>query len=334
MPVLLKIDDLHTHFATAAGVVRAVDGVHLEIEAGRTLAVVGESGSGKSLTALSVLRLVPPPGRVVRGRVLLEGTDLLTMSEPGLRAVRGRRIGMVFQEPMTSLNPLLTVGEQVVEPQRVHRVRSARAAREHAQSLLRRVGISDPRRRMSAYPHELSGGMRQRVMLAAALACDPALLIADEPTTALDVTVQAQILALLGELQRECGLALLFITHDFGVVAQLADTVAVMYAGRVVEHGAVADVLERPLHPYTRALLDCAARLHATSPDDRRQRLPVIAGDVPEGVRRPAGCAFHPRCPVGRSDPLCRSADPGLERRWPGRAVACWKAGATLPRAR
>lgn len=333
MPALLTIEDLHTHFATAAGVVRAVDGVHLRVQAGRTLALVGESGSGKSLTALSILRLVPPPGRVVRGRALLEGTDLLTLPEPELRTVRGRRIGMVFQEPMTSLNPLLTVGEQVVEPQRVHRVRSARAAREHALSLLRRVGISDPRRRMGAYPHELSGGMRQRVMLAAALACDPALLIADEPTTALDVTVQAQILALLGALQRECGLALLFITHDFGIVAQLADAVAVMYAGRVVEHGEAAEVLDRPFHPYTQALLDCVTRLHAMSPDDRRQRLPVIPGDVPEGVRRPAGCPFHPRCPVGEGDPLCRSAVPGLEPRSPGRSVACWKAGVSADQA-
>jgi oligopeptide/dipeptide ABC transporter ATP-binding protein len=321
--VLLRIENLQTHFATAAGTHRAVDGVSFEIAAGQTLALVGESGCGKSLTALSILRLVPPPGRVVAGRVCFDGHELLALPESAMRAVRGNRIAMIFQEPMTSLNPLLTVGQQIDEPLRLHARMSARAARQRSIELLRRVGIPAPEQRYRHHPHELSGGMRQRAMIAMALACEPELLIADEPTTALDVTIQAQILALLHELRRQKGLALLFITHDLAVVAQIADVVCVMYAGRVVEQAPVGQLFARPCHPYTQALLQCTPRLGPGTPG---QRLPVIPGELPRAGQRPAGCSFQPRCGLGRADEQCQFHEPPLQRVGDVHACACWKA--------
>lgn len=320
--MLLRIENLHTHFETSAGVVRAVDGVSLEIAPGETVALVGESGCGKSLTALSILRLVPPPGRIVRGRIWLDGRDLLAVSESEMRKVRGGRIAMIFQEPMTSLNPLLTIGEQIDEASRLHGGSSRDAARRRTIELLQRVGISAPQQRSRDYPHQLSGGMRQRAMIAMALAGEPELLIADEPTTALDVTIQAQILARLLEIQQRSRLALLFITHDLTVVAQIADVVGVMYAGRIVEQAPAQQLLARPQHPYTRALLRCAPRLVPGRPGEP---LPVIPGEVPGASQRPPGCAFHPRCELGRADAECTSREPPLQTTGDGRACACWK---------
>ncbi len=325
--MLLRVESLQTSFQTPAGIVRAVDGVSLEIPRGRTLALVGESGCGKSLTALSILRLVPPPGRVVGGRVVFDGRDLLELPAGQMRSIRGNRIAMVFQEPMTSLNPLLTIGNQVGEAFRVHRRFSARAAGQSSIELLRRVGIPSPEQQSRAYPHQMSGGMRQRVMIAAALACEPELLIADEPTTALDVTVQAQILDLLREVQRQRQMSMLFITHDLGVVARMADAVCVMYAGRIVERGAVGEIFAAPRHPYTRALLRSTPRLApAEAESGGRRRLPVIPGDVPGALGRPSGCPFHPRCELGRDDQRCRSDEPALLEIAPTHACACWKA--------
>jgi len=331
--VLLEVEDLRTYFDTPAGTVRAVDGVTLSVSRGHTVALVGESGCGKTLTALSILRLLPPAGRIVGGRILFDGRDLLRLSSHELRAVRGDRIAMIFQEPMTSLNPLLTIEQQVGEGLRLHRRLSRRGARQRTVELLRRVGLPAPEQRCRAYPHQLSGGMRQRVMIAAALACEPELLIADEPTTALDVTVQAQILALLAGLQRERGMAMLFITHDLGVVARIADEVCVMYAGRLVERGSATVLLAAPRHPYTQALLRSLPRL--TGPAQRvrsgagRRRLPVIAGEVPRAGQPIPGCRFHPRCTLGNADPLCRSQEPALAELAPGHACACWKANDT-----
>ena len=295
---LLEVTDLRAEFTTAAGTVAAVDGISLTIPRARTTALVGESGCGKSVTALSLMRLIPsPPGHVRSGRVVLyaepdeAGVDLLALAERQMRAVRGRRLAMVFQEPMTSLNPVFTVGAQIVEAIRLHRRLHGRKAWELARDLLDRVGIPDPQHRAREYPHQLSGGMQQRVMIAMALACRPLLLIADEPTTALDVTTQAQILGLLGELQAKSGMSILLITHDLGIVAELADDVYVMYAGRIVEHGPVQTVLARPAHPYTRALLQCAPRLEGVA-----ERLHVIPGNVPDPADYPPGCRFHPRC--------------------------------------
>jgi len=317
---LLRIEDLRTWFDTEDGVVRAVDGVTLELGERETLAVVGESGSGKSVTALSVLGLVPiPPGRNAGGRVLFQGRDLLRVSAAELRKVRGKAISMVFQEPMTSLNPVYTVGEQILEAVVLHEGVDRRAARARAIEMLRLVGLPDPEQRVDEYPHQLSGGMRQRVMIAMALACRPAVLIADEPTTALDVTVQAQILELLGRLQQELGMAVMLITHDLGVVAETADRVAVMYAGQVVESADVDALFARPLHPYTAGLMASLPRLGAA-----RDRLPVIPGGVPDPAHFPAGCRFHPRCPVAEA--RCREADPVL-RAFPGdRLARCWRA--------
>jgi oligopeptide/dipeptide ABC transporter ATP-binding protein len=290
--------------------------VSLAIAPGEILGVTGESGSGKSLTALAVLGLVPPPGRITSGRIMFDGRDMCSSPERTLERVRGREIGMVFQEPMTALNPVFTVGEQVAEVLRVHAGMSRRAAWARAGELFRRVGIPDPRARLAQYPHELSGGMRQRALIAAALACRPRLLIADEPTTALDVTIQAQILALLLDLQREFGMAMLLITHDLGVVAQIAARVAVMYAGRVVEQGLVADVFDRPAHPYTRALLQSVP---ARNPDVHR--LPAIPGNVPAPADWPGGCRFRPRCPDAIA--ACAAVLPPLVALRGDRAAAC-----------
>ena len=291
---LLQIENLKTHFFTDDAVVRAVDGVSLHVNAGETLAVVGESGSGKSVTALSVLRLfAQPPGRVVDGRILFEGRDLLALSDREMRAVRGKSIAMIFQEPMTALNPVYTCGDQIMEPLRRHEGLSRRDARTRAIEMLERVGIPAAAQRVDEYPHQMSGGMRQRVMIAMALACRPALLIADEPTTALDVTIQAQILDLLRQLQKDMGMAILLITHDLGVVAETANRVAVMYAGQVVESADVRTLFGAPLHPYTAGLQASLPRL-----GEERRRLRVIRGAVPNPARFPEGCRFHPRCPV------------------------------------
>jgi len=327
-PLTLRVRDLRTHFFTPEGVVPAVDGVSLDVPRGRTVALVGESGCGKSVTALSILRLVPPPGRIVGGQVLLDGRDLLALGGRAMRGVRGNRVAMIFQEPLTSLNPVLRVGEQIGEALRVHRRLRAAARRRRIVELLSRVGIPAPEVRAAQYPHQMSGGMRQRVMIAMALACEPELLIADEPTTALDVTMQAQILGLLREAQEQAGMAVLLITHDLGLVTGMAQAVYVMYAGRIVESAPLERLFATPLHPYTRALLRSVPRLAGgggAGPGGRRARLFVIPGEVPQPQRRPPGCAFHPRCEQGREDPACRRCAPPLTEIEPGHACACWQ---------
>jgi peptide/nickel transport system ATP-binding protein len=318
---LLAIEDLHTSFAAAEGEARAVDGVGLQLDAGQTLGLVGESGCGKTMTALSIMRLVPPPGRIVGGRIEFGGRDLLQLDEPAMRALRGGEIGMIFQEPMTSLNPVLTVGDQIAEAIRLHEPLGRRAARARAVEMLRLVEMPEPAQRADAYPHQLSGGMRQRVMIAMALSCRPRLLIADEPTTALDVTIQAQILDLLADLQRRLGMALLLVTHDLGIVAERADTVAIMYAGRVVERGPMADVFARPLHPYTRGLLQSIPKIGAA----RQRRLDAIAGVVPDLLHLPGGCRFRDRCPDAIAP--CAATDPPLAEHAPRHWAACIRIG-------
>ncbi|HTB47288.1 MAG TPA: ABC transporter ATP-binding protein [Acetobacteraceae bacterium] len=313
MEPLLAIRDLHTEFHTGAGVVRAVDGVSWTVDPGETVAIVGESGSGKSVTALSVLRLIPdPPGRITAGQVWFGGRDLMLLSPEAMREVRGGAIGMVFQEPMTSLNPVLTIGRQITETLEQHRGMARPAAYQRAVELLVLVGIADGARRLKQYPHQLSGGMRQRVMIAIALACEPKLIIADEPTTALDVTIQAQILELMKALTRRLGVALVIITHNLGVVARYANRVNVMYAGRIVESGAAADIYHRPLHPYTMALLRSVPRLDRP----RQARLDPVEGQPPDLTRLDAGCAFRPRCRFAVE--ICATARPALEAATPG----------------
>jgi peptide/nickel transport system ATP-binding protein len=291
-PPLLEVDDLRTHFDTLVGTVRSVDGVSFRVEAGRTLGVVGESGCGKSVTALSIMRLVPtPPGRYAGGAIRFRGADLLRLREAEMRAIRGNRISMIFQEPMTSLNPVLSVGRQIVETVMLHQRVGRAEATARAIEMLRLVQIGAPERRVAEYPHQLSGGMRQRVMIALALACNPALLIADEPTTALDVTIQAQILELLRELQQRLGMGILMITHDLGVVAECCDRVVVMYAGRKVEEATATELFDAPLHPYTRALMASMPSMNSAS-----ARLTEIPGMVPAPQDIGAGCPFAPRC--------------------------------------
>jgi peptide/nickel transport system ATP-binding protein len=306
MPRLLEVKNLRTHFPTRAGLVRAVDGVSFHLDEGELLGLVGESGCGKSITALSVMRLVAPPGKIVGGEILFNGEDLLTFSEERMRALRGDDIAMIFQDPMTSLNPVYTVGEQIAEALRLHRGLNRRQAREAAVEAMREVAIPDPARRADDYPHQLSGGMRQRVMIAMALACDPRLLIADEPTTALDVTIQAQILELIDELRRTRNLAVLLITHDLGVVAEVADRVAVMYTGRIVEESPVAELFARPKHPYTEGLLRSVPKL-TTAEVGKAERLSTIEGTVPKPTDLPPGCHFAPRCP--HRMPRCTEGD-------------------------
>jgi peptide/nickel transport system ATP-binding protein/oligopeptide transport system ATP-binding protein len=296
MSHLLEVKNLQTHFSTRAGLVRAVDGVSFQLGRGELLGLVGESGCGKSVTALSLMRLVAPPGRIVGGEVLFDGVDLLKLSEPKMRAIRGDDIAMIFQDPMTSLNPVYTVGEQIAEALRLHRKLARKAAKAAAVEAMREVSIPDPARRADDYPHQLSGGMRQRVMIAMALACDPKLLIADEPTTALDVTIQAQILELLDGLRKTRELAVLLITHDLGVVAEVADRVAVMYTGRIVEASPVAELFARPKHPYTEGLLRSVPKLTAAEVQ-KVERLQTIEGTVPKLTDLPPGCHFAPRCP-------------------------------------
>ena len=317
---LLEVKDLQTHFFTDDGVVRAVDGVSYTLNAGETLAVVGESGSGKSVTSLSILRLVAmPPGRIVGGSIRFRGRDLLQLSQDEMRAIRGKEISMIFQEPMTSLNPVYTCGDQIAEVVELHEKASKSAARARAIEMLRLVGIPSPEQRVDEYPHQMSGGMRQRVMIAMALACKPAILIADEPTTALDVTIQAQILELLQKLQAEFGMAVLLITHDLGVVAETADHVAVMYAGQVVEYCDVRSAFQRTRHPYTAGLLASLPKLGGVS-----ETLRVIPGNVPNPVRFPQGCRFHPRCALAQD--RCRRELPALRAIEEGHLVRCHRA--------
>jgi oligopeptide/dipeptide ABC transporter ATP-binding protein len=313
---LLAVDGLRTHFATAAGVVRAVDGVSFTLERGEVLGLVGESGCGKSVTSLSIMRLVPPPGRIVGGRIELEGDDLLDKDGEAMRRVRGARIAMVFQEPMTSLNPVFTIGDQIAAAVRAHAGGGRRAAWERAVEMLDRVQVPAPRDRARDYPHQLSGGLRQRAMIALALAPGPELLIADEPTTALDVTIQAQILDLLRRLQAERGMAILLITHDLGVVAELCHRVAIIYAGRIVEVAPAARIFDEPLHPYTRSLLRCLPH-----PSRFGQPLSSIEGAPPDLRQADGGCRFAPRCPHAVES--CRRDEPRLAERRPGHHVAC-----------
>jgi peptide/nickel transport system ATP-binding protein len=314
---LLEVHDLHVSFRTRDGVVRAVDGVSLGVDRGETLGVVGESGSGKTVAALTVMGLTRLSNATVSGRVLLDGADLLACPPGEMQRIRGKRIAMIFQDPLSSLHPFFKVGWQIVEAIRAHEDVSRAEARVRAVEALREVGIPSPERRVDSYPHELSGGMRQRAMIAMALVLDPDVLIADEPTTALDVTVQAQILDLVEALQEEHGTAVVLITHDLGVVAQLADRVAVMYAGRVVERGTLETLLDSPEHPYTWGLLQSIPRLDAP----RRERLHPIAGLPPSLIHVPSGCPFHPRCPYAFD--VCPEREPPLVDSQPGHAVAC-----------
>jgi oligopeptide/dipeptide ABC transporter ATP-binding protein len=317
---LLEIRGLTVAFDTERGAkeIRPVQDVSLSIFPGQTVALVGESGSGKSVTALSILRLIPqPPGRTVSGQILFEGRDLCQLTEKQLQRVRGHDIAMIFQEPMTSLNPVYTVGDQIMEAITLHQNVNTRQAREIAAQAMADVGIADPRRRLWAYPHQLSGGMRQRVMIAMALSCKPKLLIADEPTTALDVTIQAQILELLRKLQRQTSMAILLITHDLGVVAENADVVAVMYASRIVEYAGVEDLFDQPRHPYTTGLFKAVPRLGEAS-----ARLEAIPGTVPNPASFPGGCKFHPRCPRAVAQP-CAEVEPTLRQVGPAHWAAC-----------
>jgi peptide/nickel transport system ATP-binding protein len=317
---LLEVEQLQTHFRTPDGVLRAVDGLSLKIEAGQTLAIVGESGCGKSVTAMSILRLIPEPPGKIAGAIRFEGRNLLEISQWELRDIRGNEISMIFQEPMTSLNPVLTVGRQIRETLRLHQKLSRSAAQERALEMLTLVGIPEPRRRLGEYPHQLSGGMRQRVMIAIALACNPKLLIADEPTTALDVTIQAQILDLMRELKTRVGAAIMLITHDLGVVAEVADQVVVMYAGRKVEEASVRDLFRAPKHPYTQGLLGAVPKL-GSSLTGTQTKLAEIPGLVPSLKRRIEGCVFAGRC--GKATDICRTIAPALEEKAPQHTAAC-----------
>ena len=326
---VLEVKNLQTVFFTNSGLFKAVDDLSFTVGRGETLAIVGESGCGKSVTALSIMRLVPdPPGRIVGGTVTLEGTDLLGIDEADMRKIRGNRMSMIFQEPMTSLNPVLSIGRQIAETVTVHQKVGRREALERSIAMLRLVQIAEPERRVAEYPHQLSGGMRQRVMIALALACNPEVLIADEPTTALDVTIQAQILELLKDLQRRLGMGVVMITHDLGVVAECCDRVVVMYAGRKVEEASVNDLFDRPLHPYTRALMASMPSMNTSM-----ARLTEIPGMVPAPQDLGRGCAFAPRC--GYATERCRREAPPLETHGAGHRVACFEvarvAAAPLP---
>lgn len=317
---ILEVNDLKTYFSTDDGVVKAVDGVSFHINRGETLAVVGESGSGKSVTSLSIMRLIAsPPGRIAGGEMLFEGQDLVKKSEAEMRRIRGNDISMIFQEPMTSLNPVYTVGDQIAEAIQLHQKKSRGQAMKLAAEMLDLVGIPEPGKRVHNYPHQMSGGMRQRVMIAMALSCGPKLLIADEPTTALDVTIQAQILDLMRQLQREIGMSILFITHDLGVVAEIADRVVVMYAGRAVEEGDVREIFAKPQMPYTLGLMNSIPRVDKAAL--HQDRLAAIPGNVPNPLYLPQGCAFHPRCAYVRD--RCKEAIPPLEDTGGGHMVRC-----------
>lgn len=322
MPPLLEIKELTTVFDTNRGRIKAVDGVSLSLQPGETLGIVGESGCGKTMLALSIMRLIPANGSIINGAVFFQGQDLLRLSAEEIRSRRGNEIAMIFQEPMTSLNPVLRIGEQIAEAIRLHQKLPAREALALSIEQLREVGIPEPERRVQDYPHQLSGGMRQRVMIAMAMSCNPRLLLADEPTTALDVTIQAQILDLISDLKKKNNMAVILITHDLGIVAQTADKVAVMYAGKIVENSPVDAMFADPLHPYTMGLI---ASLPTGCGEDRQKYLPTIPGSVPSLYNLPAGCRFQERCSWAES--LCAEQEPNLEEINPGHFVACWKAG-------
>jgi peptide/nickel transport system ATP-binding protein/oligopeptide transport system ATP-binding protein len=316
---LLDIQGLTTHFFARAGVIKAVDNLSLRVRKGRVLGLVGESGCGKTVTALSILNLVPPPGRIVSGKILFEGRDLLTLSSEEMRSIRGARISMIFQEPMTALNPVFTVGNQIAEVLTTHQNNTKHEARDAAVELLRSVGIPSPEKRVDEYPHQLSGGMRQRVMIAMAIACKPSLILADEPTTALDVTIQAHILELLGTIQAEMGMAMVLVTHDLGLIAERAHEVAVMYAGRIVEQAETIELFANPQHPYTRGLMASIPK----PGEEGRRRLKTIAGSVPRLHDMPEGCTFAPRCDSKTEKCV---TEPGLVEVKPGHLVRCWEA--------
>ncbi|MBW6457196.1 MAG: ABC transporter ATP-binding protein [Trueperaceae bacterium] len=317
---LVEVVDLKTYFDTDEGTVKAVDGVSFHIDKGETLGVVGESGSGKSVMSLSVMRLIPvPPGRIAGGQILFDGQDIVKKSERDMRRIRGNEIAMIFQEPMTSLNPVYTVGDQIAEAIVLHQKETSRAAMRKATEMLDLVGIPEPAKRVKNYPHQMSGGMRQRVMIAMALSCNPKLLIADEPTTALDVTIQAQILDLMRTLQREIGMSIMFITHDLGVVAEMADRVVVMYAGRAVEESTVVNIFKNPQQPYTLGLMNSIPRVDKAA--EHQERLQAIPGNVPNPLYLPEGCAFHPRCRFMIDD--CKKAIPDLVDAGDGHMVRC-----------
>ena len=317
---ILKVEDLRTYFYTEDGVVKAVDGVSFELYEGETLGIVGESGSGKSVTSLSIMRLLDEKGKIVGGKIIFKGRNLLELSEDEMRKIRGNEIAMIFQEPMVALNPVYTIGDQIMEAIMLHQGVGEKEAREMAIDLLRKVGIPEPEKRVDQYPHQLSGGMRQRAMIAMALSCRPSILIADEPTTALDVTIQAQILDLMKELQKEYGMALIMITHDMGVIAETADRVVVMYAGQVVEYGEVHEIFKSPKHPYTYGLLSSIPRL-----DIEQEKLRSIPGTVPDPLNFPPGCRFHPRCEF--AEERCRLEEPKMEEVKEGHYSRCffWK---------
>jgi peptide/nickel transport system ATP-binding protein/oligopeptide transport system ATP-binding protein len=320
---LLSVDGLQTHFLTFEGVARAVDGVSFHLAEGETLGLVGESGCGKSVTALTVMGLIKtPPGRIAGGRIRFKGQDLLSLSPAEMRHIRGNRISMIFQEPMTSLNPVFTVGDQIAEMFVFHRQAGHRESRERAVEMLRNVQIPNPEKRAAEYPHQLSGGMRQRAMIAMALACDPEILIADEPTTALDVTIQAQILELMLQLKQDTGAAIIMITHDLGVIAETAQRVVVMYAGRVVEEASTVALFESPLHPYTQGLLRSVPRMGHRARHGR-ERLTEIHGMVPSLYELPDGCTFHPRCREAQA--ICRREEPQIKSLGDGRRIRCWQ---------
>jgi oligopeptide/dipeptide ABC transporter ATP-binding protein len=320
MPDLLQVKNLKTSFFTPEGEVRAIDGVSFEIGEGKTLGLVGESGCGKSVTSLSIMRLIPsPPGKIVGGEIFYRGRDLLKLNNEQMRKIRGNEISMIFQEPMTSLNPVFTVGNQIGEAIKLHQGLGKRETRQKTIDMLRLVKIADPESRVDSYPHQLSGGMRQRVMIAMALSCNPSLLIADEPTTALDVTIQAQILELMKELQQKIGgMALLLITHDLGVVAEQADDVAIMYAGKIVERSSARRIFNHPFHPYTVGLLNSLPGIG----EQKKKRLDAIPGVVPSPLNLPSGCRFRDRCP--RAQDVCAQAEPPLEEKEPGHTAACY----------
>lgn len=314
--MLLEVKNLSTYFYTEDGISRAVDGVDFEIGEREILGLAGESACGKTVTALSILRLVSPPGRIVGGEVLYKGKDLLKYSVDEMRKIRGKEISMVFQEPTTSLNPVFTIGDQITEALILHQQLKRKEAQKKAVQLLNLVNIPSPESRIHDYPHNLSGGMKQRAMIAMALSCNPSLLIADEPTTALDVTIQAQILELLKELQKRLKMSILLITHNLGIISQVANRVVIMYAGRIVEQGTTEEILKRPLHPYTKGLLESIPRIETT-----QKRLPTIEGMIPKPIQWPLGCRFHPRCPVKLS--ICSEKEPEMREVAPGHRVRC-----------
>ncbi len=316
---ILEVNGLKTYFYTEEGVVPAVDGLDFTLHNGETLAIVGESGCGKSVTSLSILRLIPnPPGKIIDGSIVYHGEDLCNVSEKRMRQIRGKEISMIFQEPMTSLNPVFTIGRQIMESLLYHGEKDKKRAHDRAVEMLRLVGIPDPEKSMERYPHQISGGMRQRVMIAMALSCQPNILIADEPTTALDVTIQAQILRLIGDLRKKLGTAIILITHDLGIVAQTAENVLVMYGGQAVEYSDVKSIYKQPLHPYTVGLLKSIPKLH-----DQQERLYNIKGSIPSPKEFPQGCRFSPRCEDCME--ICRTQKPDLVTMPDGRKVRCWK---------